>query len=69
MSGAPVEVTPQATLAAATVTLLDYVVKAKAAWHAHQVAMSWEEKIAAIERMRERSAQLSRARLMAPLPP
>ncbi|MFM9971290.1 MAG: hypothetical protein ACKVQK_23145 [Burkholderiales bacterium] len=35
---------------------------AKAAWRARARAMSWEEKIAAIERMRERSAALRRAR-------
>ena len=69
MSDVPVETTQKTALATAPATLLDHVVKAKAAWHAHQVAMSWEEKIAAIERMRERSAQLSRARQMAPRPP
>ncbi len=39
-----------------------HIVKVKAAWRAHEKAMTWEEKIAAIERMWERSAQLARAR-------
>ena len=39
-----------------------HVVKVKAAWREHQMAMTWEQKIAAIERMRERDAQLRRAR-------
>ena len=44
-----------------------HIVKVKAAWRSHEQAMTWEEKIAAIERMWERSAQLARAReLQAP---
>ena len=39
-----------------------HVAKVKAAWRGHERAMTWEQKIAAIERMRERSAQLARAR-------
>lgn len=39
-----------------------HIAKVKAAWRNHERAMTWEEKIAAIARMRERSAQLSRAR-------
>lgn len=39
-----------------------HVVKVKAAWREHQMAMTWEQKIKAIERMRERDAQLRRAR-------
>lgn len=39
-----------------------HIAKVKAAWRNHERAMTWEEKIAAIERMRERSAQLARAR-------
>lgn len=39
-----------------------HVIKAKAAWRVHESAMTWEEKIAVIEKMRERSAQLLRAR-------
>ena len=39
-----------------------HVAKVKAAWRGHERAMTWEQKIAAIERMRERSAQLARVR-------
>ena len=39
-----------------------HVAKVKPAWRGHERAMTWEQKIAAIERMRERSAQLARAR-------
>ncbi len=39
-----------------------HIAKVKAAWREHERAMTWEQKIAAIERMRERSAQLARAR-------
>ena len=39
-----------------------HIAKVKAAWRNHERAMTWEQKIAAIERMRERSAQLARAR-------
>ena len=39
-----------------------HVAKVKAAWRERERAMTWEEKIAAIERMRERNAQLVRAR-------
>ena len=42
--------------------LAAHVAKVKAGWRAHERAMTWEQKIAAIERMRERSAQLERAR-------
>jgi hypothetical protein len=42
--------------------LLAHVQRVKAAWRAHEKAMTWEEKVAAIERMRERSQQLARAR-------
>ncbi len=42
--------------------LAAHVAKVKAAWREHERAMTWEQKIAAIERMRERSAQLERAR-------
>lgn len=44
-----------------------HVARVKAAWRDHERAMTWEEKIAAIERMWERSAQLERAR-QAPAP-
>ena len=39
-----------------------HIAKVKAAWRNHERSMTWEQKIAAIERMRERSAQLARAR-------
>ena len=39
-----------------------HIAKVKAAWRNHERAMTWEQKIAAIERMRGRSAQLARAR-------
>jgi hypothetical protein len=41
-----------------------YVRRVKASWRAHEAAMSWEEKVAAIERMWVRSAQLERARAL-----
>ncbi len=34
----------------------------KAAWRTHAAALTWEEKVAAIERMWERDAALRRAR-------
>jgi len=42
--------------------LARYVASAKAAWRRHARAMTWEQKIAAIERMRERQAAIRRAR-------
>jgi hypothetical protein len=39
-----------------------HIVKVKAAWRAHERSMTWEQKVASIERMWERSAQLARAR-------
>lgn len=45
-----------------------HVAKVKAAWRAHERAMTWEQKIEAIERMQERSAQLQRAREKAAAP-
>lgn len=41
-----------------------YVARAKKAWRTHAAGLSWEEKIAAIERMRERSAALRDARAL-----
>ena len=38
------------------------VVRVKAAWRKHAQAMTWEEKVAAVERMWERDAQLKKAR-------
>jgi hypothetical protein len=45
-----------------------HIAKVKAAWRKHESAMSWEQKIAAIERMWERTAQLERARELMPPP-
>ncbi len=42
--------------------LEQYVVNAKAAWRKHAQSLTWEEKVAAIERMRERDAALKVAR-------
>jgi hypothetical protein len=46
---------------------LQQVVKAKAAWRKHAQSLTWEEKVAAIERMWVRDAELKkvRERLMA----
>lgn len=38
------------------------VARAKAAWRKHSASLSWEEKVAAIARMRERDASLRRER-------
>lgn len=43
-----------------------HIVKVKAAWRAHERSMTWEQKVASIERMWERSAQLARARARSP---
>jgi hypothetical protein len=42
--------------------LEEYVRKAKAAWRSHAQAMTWEEKVAAIERMWERDRLLKESR-------
>jgi hypothetical protein len=42
--------------------LLAYVERVKASWRETERNKTWEEKIAAIERMRERELQLKRAR-------
>ncbi|OGT84703.1 MAG: hypothetical protein A3H91_04975 [Gammaproteobacteria bacterium RIFCSPLOWO2_02_FULL_61_13] len=39
-----------------------HVARVKAAWRKRAQSMTWEEKIAAIERMRERDLALKRAR-------
>lgn len=39
-----------------------HVARVKAAWRKHAQSMTWEEKIAAIERMRERDLALKRVR-------
>lgn len=38
------------------------VARTKAAWRKHAASLTWEEKVAAIERMRERDAVLRRER-------
>ena len=48
--------------------LEQYVAEVKAAWHKHAQALTWEEKVAAIERMRERQALLKAAREFVPRP-
>ena len=42
--------------------LEQYVAEVKAAWRRHARALTWEEKVAAIERMRGREALLKAAR-------
>jgi hypothetical protein len=42
--------------------LLAYVERVKASWRETERHKTWEEKITAIERMREREQQLKRAR-------
>ena len=42
--------------------LQQHVAEAKAAWRRHALALTWEQKVAAIERMREREALLKAAR-------
>ena len=56
---------PTLTGCAASVSPADleaHIASVKAAWRKHERAMTWEQKVEAIERMRERSEQLSRAR-------
>ena len=53
---------PSLTTAVSPAELEAHIVKVKAAWRADEQAMTWEQKIAAIERMWERSAQLARSR-------
>ena len=53
---------PRLTTAVSPADLEAHIVKVKAAWRADEQAMTWEQKIAAIERMWERSAQLARSR-------
>jgi hypothetical protein len=42
--------------------LAEHVVRVKAAWRAHAQQLSWEEKVAAIERMWERDRLLKESR-------
>ena len=42
--------------------LEQHVAEVKAAWRKHARALTWEEKLAAIERMREREALLKASR-------
>ena len=43
-------------------TALQHVVVAKAAWRKHAQSLTWEEKVAAIERMWVRDAELKKIR-------
>ena len=43
-----------------------HIAKVKAAWREHERAMTWEQKIEAIERMRELDQQIVRARVALP---
>ena len=43
--------------------LQEHVAEVKAAWRRHAQALTWEQKVAAIERMREREALLKAARV------
>ena len=40
----------------------EHVARVKAAWRKHAQSLTWEEKVAAIERMRDRDVALKRAR-------
>ncbi len=46
-----------------------YVVRVKAAWRDTERNQTWEEKVAASERMRERDRAVKAAREALPLPP
>ena len=52
----------RATCTVSAADIQAHIAKVKAAWREHERAMTWEEKIAVIEKMRERTAQLERAR-------
>ena len=52
------------TYAVNVVDVEAHIARVKAAWRQHERAMTWEQKVEAIERMRERDAQLARARLL-----
>ena len=68
MSDEPLEssASPGVTKTVNPADLAAHIAKVKGAWREHERAMTWEQKIAAIERMRERSAQLDRARWKMP---
>ena len=59
---------PGTTLTVNSADVEAHIAKVKAAWRQHEGAMTWEQKIQAIERMRERDAQLARAREKVLLP-
>ena len=56
------------TLAVNVADVEAHIAKVKAAWRQHEQAKTWEQKILAIERMRERDAHLTRARQQNVLP-
>ncbi len=53
---------PNTTVTVNVAEVEAHIAKVKAAWRQHERAMTWEQKIQAIERMRERDLQLARAR-------
>ena len=55
------------TLVVSAADVQAHVAKVKAAWRERERSMTWEQKIAAIERMQERDAQLLRARNKIPV--
>ena len=59
---------PSTTLAVNVAEVEAHIAKVKAAFRQHERTMTWEQKIQAIERMRERDAQLARAREKVLLP-
>lgn len=53
---------PNTTVTVNVADMEAHVAKVKAGWRQHERTMTWEQKIEAIERMRERDAQLARSR-------
>ena len=58
---------PNTTLTVKVCDVEAHIAKVKAAWREHERAMTWEQKIEAIERMRERDQQIARVRVALPL--
>ena len=56
------DVTPEPLTPASPPADCDAVARSKAAWRKQAASLTWEEKVAAIERMRERDAVLKRER-------
>jgi hypothetical protein len=53
---------PNTTVVVNVADVEAHVAMVKAGWRQHERTMTWEQKIETIERMRERDAQLARAR-------